>query len=57
LIEIGAKDGMRTFDESLAELYLTRRISKEQAIVHARDKTRFENMLRMQTERKRGLLW
>ena len=48
---------MRTFDESLAELYLARQISKEQAIANARDKTRFENMLRMQTERKRGLLW
>jgi twitching motility protein PilT len=57
LIEIGAKDGMRTFDESLAELYLTRQISKEQAIANARDKTRFESMLRMQTERKRGVLW
>jgi twitching motility protein PilT len=57
LIEIGAKDGMRTFDESLAELYLARQISKEQAIANARDKTRFESMLRMQTERKRGLLW
>lgn len=57
LIEIGAKDGMRTFDESLAELYLGRQISKEEAIANCRDKARFESMLRTQTERKRGLLW
>ena len=57
LIEIGAKDGMRTFDESLAELYLWRQISKEEAIANARDKTRFENLLRVQSDKKRGLVW
>jgi twitching motility protein PilT len=57
LIEIGAKDGMRTFDESLAELYLDRQISKEEAIANARDKARFEGMLREQHDRKRGRLW
>ena len=46
LIEIGARDGMQTFDESLADLYLTRRISKEEAIANARDKGRFESLLR-----------
>jgi twitching motility protein PilT len=57
LIEIGAKDGMRTFDESLSELYLGRQISKEEAIANARDKTRFESLLRAQTDKKRGLIW
>ena len=57
LIEIGAKDGMRTFDESLSELYLWRQISKEEAIANARDKARFENLLRMQSDKKRGLVW
>lgn len=57
LIEIGAKDGMRTFDESLAELYLWRQISKEEAIANARDKSRFENLLRVQPDKKRGLVW
>ena len=57
LIEIGAKDGMRTFDESLSELYLGRHISKEEAIANARDKTRFESLLRAQTDKKRGLIW
>jgi twitching motility protein PilT len=57
LIEIGAKDGMRTFDDSLAELYLGRQISKEEAIANARDKMRFENLLRIQTDKKRGFIW
>ncbi|HEY5742792.1 MAG TPA: PilT/PilU family type 4a pilus ATPase [Terrimicrobiaceae bacterium] len=56
LIEIGAKDGMHTFDEVLAELYLGRQIGKETAVANARDTTRFENLLRVQTN-KRGLLW
>jgi twitching motility protein PilT len=55
LIEIGAKDGMRTFDESLEELYLGRQISKEEAIANARDRSRFENLLRIQAEKKRSL--
>jgi twitching motility protein PilT len=57
LIEIGAKDGMRTFDDSLAELYLGRQISKEEAISNARDKTRFESLLRVQADKKRGFTW
>jgi twitching motility protein PilT len=57
LIEIGAKDGMRTFDDSLAELYLGRQISKEEAIANARDKMRFENLLRIPTDKKRGFIW
>jgi twitching motility protein PilT len=44
LIEIGAKDGMNTIDESLADLYENRLISKEEAIAHARDRERLESM-------------
>jgi len=46
LIEIGAKDGMHTLDESLSELYLNRAISKEEAIANARDKDRVEALRR-----------
>jgi twitching motility protein PilT len=53
LLEIGAKDGMHTFDDSLSDLYLSRLISKEAAIANARDKSRFENLLR--ENKKRGL--
>lgn len=54
LIEIGARDGMRTFDENLAELYSARLISKEEAIANARDKDRFKNLSRPVSQ-KRGL--
>lgn len=54
LIEIGAKDGMHTYDESLAELYHGRLISKEEALANARDKSRFENLQR-DPAKKRGL--
>jgi len=40
MIEIGSKDGMVTFDESLAELYRTKQITKEEAILNARDPAR-----------------
>lgn len=46
LIEIGAKDGMHTIDESLSDLYMQRLISKEEAIVNARDQKRFVEMMR-----------
>lgn len=46
LIEIGAKDGMHTIDESLGELYLGRVISKEEAIANARDKSSMESLMR-----------
>ena len=46
LIEIGAKDGMFTIDEDLCGLYLSRQISKEHAIINARDKARIEALLR-----------
>jgi len=46
LIEIGSKDGMNTIDESLAELYFARMISKEEAIGNARDRARIEGLMR-----------
>lgn len=46
LLEIGAKDGMHTFDDSLSDLYLNRLISKEEALANARDKARFVNLMR-----------
>lgn len=52
LLEIGSKDGMHTFDDSLSDLYLNRLISKEEAIANARDKSRFEGLMR--ENKKRG---
>jgi twitching motility protein PilT len=46
LIEIGAKDGMHTIDESISRLYLARQISKEEAIANARDKAAIESLQR-----------
>ncbi len=46
LIEIGAKDGMHTIDEDLTGLYLSRQISKEEAIVNARDRASLEELMR-----------
>ena len=40
MIEIGSRDGMQTFDESLADLYKRKLISKEEAILNARDPRR-----------------
>ena len=47
LIEIGGREGMNTIDESLAELYLTRKISKEEAIANARDPESIEVLTRL----------
>lgn len=55
LLEIGAKDGMHTFDDSLAELYTNRLISKEEAIANARDKNRCEELVREAAPKKRGI--
>jgi twitching motility protein PilT len=52
LIEIGRKDGMHTIDDDLEQLYLSRAISKEEAISNARDANRMEN-LRRSTQKKR----
>jgi twitching motility protein PilT len=55
LIEIGAKDGMHTIDDDLAGLYLSRTISKEQAIANARDRKRIESLMR-ELPKKKGIL-
>jgi twitching motility protein PilT len=47
LMEIGRKDGMHTFDDVLEELYLSNRISKEQAVSGARDAARMEVLRRV----------
>lgn len=46
MIEIGAKDGMHSIDEDLTGLYLSRQISKEEAIANARDRDAFEKLTR-----------
>jgi twitching motility protein PilT len=40
MIEIGGKDGMMTFDESLANLYSKKIITEEEALLNARDRNR-----------------
>jgi len=40
MIEIGSKDGMITFDESVSNLLATGQITKEEAILNARDPNR-----------------
>lgn len=52
LMEIGGKDGMNTFDDSLERLYLNKQISKEDAISNARDTNRLIK-LRRQPEIKK----
>jgi twitching motility protein PilT len=47
LMEIGRKDGMHTFDNSLEELYLSNRISKEEAMAGARNPVRLEGLRRV----------
>jgi twitching motility protein PilT len=54
LIEIGAKDGMHSLDDDLSGLYLSRAISKEEALANARNRQRFESLLR-EGPRKKGL--
>jgi twitching motility protein PilT len=54
LIEIGAKDGMHTIDDSLTELYAARLISKEEAIANARDKDSISALSR-EPAAKKGL--
>jgi twitching motility protein PilT len=52
LIQIGAKDGMHTVDESLIELLLAERINLMDAMAHARDpnfvKEEFQKALKSQ---------
>jgi len=43
MIEIGGKDGMMTFDESLADLYARKLITLDEAALNARDPQRIRN--------------
>jgi len=52
LIEIGAREGMNTIDDSLADLFANGLISREQALAHARDRARFEALARPPEKRK-----
>jgi len=47
IMEIGRRDGMHTFDDSLEELYLANRISKEEAMAGARNPERIEGLRRL----------
>lgn len=44
MIEIGAKDGMMSFDESVSDLYARGIISKSEALLNARDPRRITSM-------------
>jgi len=46
LMEIGRRDGMYTMDDMLEELYLARKISKEDAVAEARDTARIAGLIR-----------
>jgi twitching motility protein PilT len=52
LMEIGRRDGMYTFDDSLETLYLNRQISKEEAIAGSRDRHRISNLQRVVEKKK-----
>jgi len=44
MIEIGSKDGMITFDESVSNLYLAGTITRDEAILNARDPSRITSI-------------
>ena len=44
MIEIGSKDGMNTFDESLAQLYAAGMITLDEALLNARDPDRISSV-------------
>jgi twitching motility protein PilT len=44
LIQIGSREGMRTFEESAAELYAAGLITREEALVNSRDEDRLDNL-------------
>ena len=46
MIEIGSKDGMITFDESVSSLYGSGIISEEEAMLNVRDPSRITSMRR-----------
>jgi len=52
LLEIGKKDGMHVIDDDLSGLYLSRTISKENALANARDRRRIEELFRELPQKK-----
>jgi twitching motility protein PilT len=54
MIEIGSKDGMNTFDESIATLYAAGTITLDEAVLNARDPARIMSM-KPPTPPKKGL--
>ena len=44
MVEIGSRDGMITFDESVSNLYATGRITYQEAVLNARDPQRIREM-------------
>jgi twitching motility protein PilT len=49
MIEIGSKDGMITFDESVSKLYADGIITKEEALLNARDPARIMSIVRAES--------
>jgi twitching motility protein PilT len=45
MIEIGSKDGMVTFDESVSNLYAAGTITRDEALLNARDPARITSMV------------
>ncbi|MES2307745.1 MAG: PilT/PilU family type 4a pilus ATPase [Verrucomicrobiota bacterium] len=55
LIQIGSHDGMNLLDDSLLDLYKQGIISREEALVHARDSSRFpEPVVEEEPKKKKG---
>ena len=54
MIEIGGKDGMITFDESVSNLYATGQITRDEALINVRDQLRIENMKPPVPPKKKG---
>jgi twitching motility protein PilT len=54
MIEIGAKDGMITFDESVSNLYLAGTITQDEALVNARDPARIMALKPPPPPKKKG---
>jgi twitching motility protein PilT len=55
MIEIGSKDGMITFDESVAHLYAQGVITQEEALLNARDPTRVTRLHPPPVPTKKGI--
>jgi len=45
MVEIGSRDGMITFDESISNLYTTGQITYDEAMLNARDPERIKSLL------------